>query len=157
MKKVYCWLMVAFTGISSPSTFAQSSVGPGPAVGGVNHSYDDGYVYVDITGDAGGYTWNWGYQSSSQIHANFLVFTSETNLDANTIQVITDTYYLGGIIPPPAPYSGSFNGPGPLLPDTPSRSIEDIAVPEPSSVVMLSLGALVLIGWAYVGKTKNAA
>jgi hypothetical protein len=43
---------------------------PGPAgVSGVNHIYDDGYVKVDATGNAGGYTGYWGYQNASQYNA----------------------------------------------------------------------------------------
>lgn len=41
-------------------------VNPGPATGGANHTYNDGYVLVDSSGNAGGLTWNWGYQNSSQ-------------------------------------------------------------------------------------------
>lgn len=40
---------------------------PGPAgVKGVDHVYDDGFVRVDQTGNAGGLTSLWGYTSSSQ-------------------------------------------------------------------------------------------
>jgi hypothetical protein len=40
------------------------------------------------------------------------------------VQRITDTYALGVVIPPPAPYQGTFNGPGPLIPDVPTRAVE---------------------------------
>jgi hypothetical protein len=40
------------------------------------------------------------------------------------VQRITDTYSLGGVAPPPAPYQGTFNGPGPLIEDLPTRSIQ---------------------------------
>jgi hypothetical protein len=36
--------------------------------------------------------------------------------------VVTDAYPLGGIIPPLAPYAGSFAGPGPVIGDSPTRS-----------------------------------
>jgi len=40
---------------------------PGPInTPGVNHNYDDGYVRVDDTDNAGGYTSNWGYENASQ-------------------------------------------------------------------------------------------
>jgi hypothetical protein len=45
-----------------------TGVNPGPATGGVDHNYDDGYVRVDSSGNAGGRTWYWGYQNSSQYH-----------------------------------------------------------------------------------------
>ncbi|MBM3883981.1 MAG: hypothetical protein FJ387_30470 [Verrucomicrobia bacterium] len=35
--------------------------------GGVDRFYDDGYVRVDSSGNAGGETWFWGYQSASQL------------------------------------------------------------------------------------------
>ena len=47
---------------------------PGGSVAGQNHSYDDGYVNVDATGNDGGMTWNWGYQSSGQNIGSTLQF-----------------------------------------------------------------------------------
>jgi hypothetical protein len=41
-----------------------------PAIGGVNHTYSDGFVRVDSSGDQGGQTWNWGYQNASQVPGN---------------------------------------------------------------------------------------
>ncbi len=55
---------------------ASSSPNPGPATGGVNHHYDDGYVDVDVTGNNhGGFkgTWNWGYENASQISGGNLL------------------------------------------------------------------------------------
>ena len=31
------------------------------------YNYDDGYVLTDISGNAGGQTWYWGYDSASQV------------------------------------------------------------------------------------------
>jgi hypothetical protein len=42
-----------------------SQAGP-TGVSGVDHVYDDGYVRVDDTGNAQGYTSYWGYQNASQ-------------------------------------------------------------------------------------------
>lgn len=39
-----------------------------------------------------------------------------------TLTHVTDTYQLGGVIPPTAPYNGSPAGPGPLLGATPTRA-----------------------------------
>jgi hypothetical protein len=48
-------------------TFKFSQNSPGTAgSGGVDRIYDDGFVKVDANGPAGGDTWNWGYQSSTQ-------------------------------------------------------------------------------------------
>lgn len=35
--------------------------------------YDDGFVDTDISGNAGGKTWNWGYTSSGQLDKNNLI------------------------------------------------------------------------------------
>lgn len=44
-----------------------STVNPGLAAGGVNHTYNDGYVLVDASGNLGGLTTFWGYQNPSQV------------------------------------------------------------------------------------------
>ena len=49
---------------------------PGPAIGGVNHEYDDGHVRVDISGNPAS-TWNWGYQNASQVTGGGIAFHSE--------------------------------------------------------------------------------
>lgn len=50
------------------------AVSPGPVAGGVDHNYDDGYVRVDSSGNAGGTTWNWGYQNASQVVGDTMQF-----------------------------------------------------------------------------------
>jgi hypothetical protein len=37
---------------------------------GNNYNYDDGYVLKDVSGNAGGQTWYWGYDNSSQVNAS---------------------------------------------------------------------------------------
>jgi hypothetical protein len=50
---------------------------PGPALGVTNRSYDNGsYNFVDISGNAGGLTWYWGYEDPSQLQGNALVMES---------------------------------------------------------------------------------
>lgn len=39
-----------------------------------------------------------------------------------TTTVINDSFALGGIIPPAAPFAGTFGGPGPLISSTPARA-----------------------------------
>ena len=52
---------------SMSGQFPISGSQPGATgVSGVNHFYDDGYVRVDRTGNAQGYTSFWGYQNASQ-------------------------------------------------------------------------------------------
>jgi hypothetical protein len=116
---------------------------PGPATGGgIDRFYDDGFVRVDATGNPGGYTSFWGYEDASQIQNGFISFHCQTILDANTVQFLADTYELPFLFAPDAPYMGGFDGPGPVLPDTPfSRTIT--VVPEPSCFALAVMTAMV--------------
>lgn len=66
---------------------------PGPSAGSaVNRTYSDGFVHVDSSGNAGGQTWNWGYQNASQIsggnvlmHAASLTSATSQSDNANPI------------------------------------------------------------------------
>ena len=54
---------VDFRNITQPGT-------PGPAAGGaVNRGYQNGFVNIDSSGNAGGMTWNWGYNEANQFDA----------------------------------------------------------------------------------------
>jgi hypothetical protein len=58
---------------------------PGPATGGgVNRTYEDGYNWVDSTGNSMGYTRYWGYDSSSQLVGNSIVMHSTTSSGASS-------------------------------------------------------------------------
>ena len=91
--------------MSGPFTIAGSS--PGTAgVGGQNHNYDDGYVRLDATGNSGGETWNWGYNSASQLVGNRLYFHSTDSYTASgsanvtgNAQVGFDSAYGGHLFP----------------------------------------------------------
>ena len=77
---------------STHGSFAVSSAAPGaPGVGGVNHLYDDGFVRVDSTGDAGGVTSLWGYSNSSQYNAKNQTLTYHSTT-ATTINDETKSY-----------------------------------------------------------------
>jgi hypothetical protein len=54
---------------------------PGPATGtAVDRTYDNGsYNKVDISGNAGGQTWNWGYGSGGQVQGQSLVMESSSS------------------------------------------------------------------------------
>ncbi|MBM3847747.1 MAG: hypothetical protein FJ405_15855 [Verrucomicrobia bacterium] len=55
---------------SMEGTLAMPSRSPGATgVSGVDHFYDDGFVRVDQTGNAGGLTSFWGYNDASQYNA----------------------------------------------------------------------------------------
>ena len=79
--------------------FGVSGVSPGqPGVGGLNHTYDDGQVLIDATGNAGGFTSNWGYQNASQYDAtaHTLTFHGTRSFDQSGSQSsVTDEPYFG--------------------------------------------------------------
>jgi YD repeat-containing protein len=47
---------------------------------GNRYNYDDGYVLTDISGNAGGQTWNWGYDQPGQIAGNTISMHRSTIL-----------------------------------------------------------------------------
>ena len=166
-----------------------------PRVGPENRTYDDGFVKVDISGNAGATTWNWGYNTAGQFTAAdgtlaapntgapSLAFHSVASLAdgatrgskdkmvpgfelayeevlgrfhisekrrvnigilatagylrlgqrdsgplAGLVGLTTDKYLPGGVLPPLAPYAGSFGAAGPLLPDAPvERAVTAVA------------------------------
>jgi hypothetical protein len=58
------------------------SVGnPGPATGSaIDRTYDNGsYNKVDISGNAGGQTWNWGYEQPVEVQGNTLILESSSS------------------------------------------------------------------------------
>jgi len=143
---------------------------------GSQYNYDDGYVLTDISGNAGGQTWNWGYDQSGQISGNTILMhrstvsaaapsatgvgggdpqsgfefvydrelgnrdklhfgleaavnymslsLKDTSTFSGNVSRLTDAYpFTPGTTPPPAPYQGSFAGPGFVLGATPMSSI----------------------------------
>lgn len=56
-----------FFNVSTSVSHASSPDRTGPATGGgLNRIYDDGAVLLDISGNAGGKTWNWAYEGPAQ-------------------------------------------------------------------------------------------
>jgi hypothetical protein len=150
---------------------------PGSLIGSaVNRNYDNGYNRVDISTNAGGMTWYWGYQNANSAQGDNLSLQSYATRDnahsnnnqddpqsgveifyqrellsgkkwrlgataafgytyvsinnsqtlKNTAYRTNDTYGLDGIVPPLAPYNGTFQGPGPLIGSTPSSRSTDV-------------------------------
>ncbi len=73
------------------------AVNSGPAAGGVNHTYNDGYVLLDSSGNAGGLTWNWGYQNASQVVGDTMQFNAieSSNPSASASNQVTDDPQYG--------------------------------------------------------------
>jgi hypothetical protein len=64
-------------GFNFKADFRNSApVNSGPLTPGATHVYDDGYVLPDSSGNAGGLTWNWGYENASQVVGNTLQFSA---------------------------------------------------------------------------------
>jgi hypothetical protein len=66
-------------GMNFKADFRKNAAGngglsPGPAAGGADHNYSDGYVRVDSSGSGSGLTWNWGYQRSAQVVGDTMQF-----------------------------------------------------------------------------------
>lgn len=65
---------------------------------GDNFNYDDGYVLTDISGNVGGQTWYWGYDSASQVNAsgaNSIDFHRDTALGVPGENSGDDSPYIG--------------------------------------------------------------
>lgn len=62
----------------------------------------------------------WGLEAAFS-YMDLDIRANQTAQAVGTAQ-ITDTYALNGVLPPAAPYNGSFAGPGPLLGDSPTRA-----------------------------------
>lgn len=61
------------------------------------YNYDDGYVLPDISGNAGGQTWYWGYDdSSSQISGNTILLSRSTPSATFTSPALDSTPSPGG-------------------------------------------------------------
>lgn len=84
------------------------------------------FAYYDM-GDAGfnganGHRATWGFRAGLQYSR---INASNSDLITTALSTTTDSFDLGGTIPPQAPYTGSFNGPGPLIGDSPTRTATD--------------------------------
>lgn len=81
----------------SGSGFPISGSNPGATgVHGVDHFYDDGYVRVDDFGNAEGYTTFWGYQNSSQVSGQNLLYHGSSSFATSAGNLQKDGMpYLG--------------------------------------------------------------
>lgn len=61
----------------------------------------------------------WGFRGG--FNYNHVDVDNRSTLSSSTI-TLTDTFSLNGVVAPGAPYQGSFNGPGALISDAPSRT-----------------------------------
>jgi len=52
---------------------------------GNTYNYDNGYVLTDVSGNAGGQTWYWGYDSSSQISGNSIQMSRSVAQSSGTV------------------------------------------------------------------------
>ena len=80
--------------------------------------FDMGAVGIPMLKEHGA---TWGFRGG--VHYAHVNTGNSSTLTSGTVTV-TDNFQLGGVIPPLAPFTGSFNGPGPLIGDSPGRSIQ---------------------------------
>jgi hypothetical protein len=74
-----------------------SGVNPGPGTGGaVNRTYEDGFMGVDRSGNAGNQSWYWGYQNDSQVDPAADALSMHADLgDRPTFSDVTDNPQVG--------------------------------------------------------------
>ncbi len=78
------------------------------------------YDMGEIKGlDVGAGASRWGFKAT--LHYVNISIDNSSALFAD-LNRTTDTFALNGVVPPRAPYSGSFNGPGLLISDNPTRT-----------------------------------
>lgn len=86
-------------GMNISAKFKSVATPPATAIGGtgsaLDHYYQDGYVRVDGSGNAGGTTWFWGYDNASQVSGNSILFHSTAGTDAGSTGDIKDDPQLG--------------------------------------------------------------
>ncbi|MEO5914483.1 MAG: hypothetical protein ABIS50_09645 [Luteolibacter sp.] len=78
--------------------------------------FDMGAVGISALKDLGA---TWGFRGG--VHYARVNVDNQSILNSGTL-VLTDRFELGGTIPPKAPFTGSFGGPGPLIGDSPDRT-----------------------------------
>lgn len=102
-------------GLNSAGSVAESNIA---AAGGFDLY---GYLHLGAVSipSAGGRGASWGLRVGAQYSR--VDVTNRDSINAG-VTTITDSFNLNGVIPPAAPYTGTFGGPGPLLGDTPVRT-----------------------------------
>lgn len=103
------------------STLTQTGYTGNPYADSSDRSEDPQYgaelIYGRILGEIAGAKWG------LELGVNWSTFdVDDTSRLSGSITRVTDAYALDGILPPAAPYAGSFDGPGPLISDTPTRT-----------------------------------
>lgn len=81
------------------SSLASTGANPGPATGGgLDRVYDDGYVKLDSSGNAGGQTWNWGYENDGQVDpvGGTLALSAVAGSDPAVVNNVDDDPLVGG-------------------------------------------------------------
>ncbi|MCZ7640886.1 MAG: hypothetical protein M5U12_35435 [Verrucomicrobia bacterium] len=85
----------------------------------------DPYVGGELTYTRYLFEWgraNWGLELGGSFMP--LEIKDSSSL-SGLLTSVTDAFSLGGVVPPAAPYRGTFEGPGPVIGDTPTRTTLD--------------------------------
>ena len=94
---VHHFRLGAIAGLNISANFKEKGVFNINGNNAANGIYDDGYVRIDNTGNAGGYTGYWGYNNASQYDANkqTLTFQSATAYTVNYNTNINGSGFAG--------------------------------------------------------------
>ncbi|MBL9138960.1 MAG: hypothetical protein JNK85_24035 [Verrucomicrobiales bacterium] len=103
------------------TTLTQTGYAGNPYADSSDRSDDPQYgaelIYGRVLGDLAGAKWGF------ELGVNWSTFDVEDpSRLAGSVTRVTDAYALDGVLPPSAPYAGTFDGPGPLLSDSPTRT-----------------------------------
>jgi hypothetical protein len=105
------------SGLSGAGSVVDNNVAA--AAGFEMHGYLDLGSVSFLPTMAAGRSATWGLRTGLQYAR---VNNSNTAGQVGAVGTINDSFNLNGVIPPAAPYAGTFLGPGPLLGDTPTRT-----------------------------------
>lgn len=103
-------------GLTNAGSVAESNIAA--AAGFALSAYLDLGNVAFIPG-ANGRSASWGLKVGAQYNR---IDVNNSDTLTNSVGTITDSFSTGGLVPPLAPYTGSFAGPGFLLGDTPTRT-----------------------------------
>jgi hypothetical protein len=71
------------------------------------------------------YLFEWGHANwGLELGGSFMPLSiSDDSVLGSAVSRVSDAFSLGTVVPPPAPYQGTFEGPGPVLGDAPTRTL----------------------------------
>lgn len=127
-----------------------NNTGSFPRVGPENRTYDDGYVNIDISGNAGSMTWNWGFNTAGQYVAADTDAAVPARFPAGSS---TLSFHSAGSLAD-GQTRGSREG---MLPGLELAYEEVLGRWHISERRRANIGVLVTFGWMRLGQTDSGA